>query len=222
MKNLSIRAVYSLCLGLILSQSAAANYLDDNLRKLNWNGVEVVWIEDNQYPTYDVTVYFYDGALSDNSKRYGETELMLDQITAGTLRYTQKQIANHLEFFGASYGGSVTHEFSTYSISGLVKDIVPTVKKVCHIFTNATFPKKELAKTKRRIVTSLNNIVTSHSSLANRAFRKISLNGTPYANPVSGTLKSIKRIKQKHLLARLKHFNTKVKKRIYIKGPSGI
>ena len=36
--------------------------------RLNWDGIDVVWIENNRLPKYQVSVYFADGALSDHSK----------------------------------------------------------------------------------------------------------------------------------------------------------
>jgi zinc protease len=199
-----------------------ANYLEDNLRRQNWNGIEVVWLEDNQYPTYTFNVYFQAGAMEDAPGRYGEMEMTLNQLDSGTNRYSQKEIVDALEFYGASHGASVTHEYATYSVGGLVKDMVPTMKMICHLFSDATYPKKEITKTKKRIINAKKNMVTSHGSLASHVFRKVSLKGTGYENPVGGTIKSIGRIQGKHLAAKLNWLNKNVKKRIYISGPSQI
>ncbi len=211
---------YILISFLLFSQFAVANnYLDENLKTMNWNGIEVIWLEDDSLPTYDVSIYFKEGALGDKKGLYGQTELMFAQLSSGTHRYTQKEIVESLEFFGAGYGSHVTHEYSTYSVSGLVKDFIPTMKMVCHLFDDATFPKKELKKTKRRIISGMKTIITSHPKLANHIFRYESLKGTGFEMPTTGKLKTIKRLGQKNLLNRLKHFNNAVQKRIYIKGP---
>lgn len=208
---------------LVCSNCFAGNYLDDNLKKLNWNGIDVVWLEDDSYPTYYVSVYFHAGALSDKKGKYGETELMFNQLTSGTTRYaTRQEIVDKLEFFGASYGANVTHEYSTYTVSGLAKDMLPITKMVCHAFKNASYPVSEFKKTKKRIINGLQNLVTNHSALANRIFREVSLGATAYKNPVSGTMKSIKKITAKDLHDKLIFFNEKVKKRIYIKGPKSV
>ena len=36
--------------------------------ELNWNGFEVIWVEDNQLPLYQIDFYFADGALSDRKR----------------------------------------------------------------------------------------------------------------------------------------------------------
>ena len=139
-----------LCSLLLIQSAFSATYLEENLKTLKWNDIEVVWLEDDTYPTYNLSVYFYAGALTDDAKDYGETEFMFNEMNSGTTRYTKKEIVDALEFFGTSYGANVTHEYSTYTVSGLVKDLVPTMKMVCHVFQNATFPESEFKKTKRR------------------------------------------------------------------------
>lgn len=208
---------------ILLVQSVfAGTYLDDNLKTLTWNDIEVVWLEDDSFPTYNLSVYFYAGALTDDKNRYGETEFMFNEMNSGTTRYSKKEISDALEFFGASYGANVTHEYSTYSVSGLVKDLVPTMKMVCHVFSKATFPEVEFRKTKRRALTGLKSIVSNHGALANRIFREVSLAGSEYNTPVSGTMKSIKAMTARGLHSKLKMFTNEVKKKIYIKGPKQV
>lgn len=202
--------------------SQAKNYLDENLSTMNWNGIDVVWLEDDQYPTYFVNIYFYDGAVDDAKGKSGQTQMMFNQLTSGTTRYNKQEIVDALEFYGASYGANVTHEYSTFSVNGLVKDMIPTMKMICHTFKNATYPVSEFKKTKKRILTSYKNMVTHHSALANRIFRQLSLRSTAYNNPVSGTMKSLRAMKAKDLHDKLLFYNKHVKKRIYIKGPKNI
>ena len=206
----------------ITQLSYAENYIDEHVKKLNWNGIDVIWLEDNTLPVYDLSIYFGEGALGDPKGMAGTTELMFSQLTSGTTRYSQKQILESLEYYGASYGSSTVHEYSTFGVSGLVKDYIPTMKMVCHLFNQATFPVVELKKVKRRIKSSIESIVTNHRSLANHIFRYESLKGSGYETPVSGTLKSIKKIQAKDLAKRLNHHNKNVQKRIYIKGPKSI
>ena len=207
---------------LVSNISFGKDYLDESLKTMNWNGVDVVWLEDNALPNYDVSFYFAEGALGDGKKYYGETEMMFAMLSSGTKRFTQNQIVESLEFYGAEFGTRVTHEYSTFSVSGLMKDFRPTMKMICHLYNDATFPKKEVKKLKSRVKTGFKNLVSNHRKLAARAFRYESLVGTGFEHPTTGTMASTKRIDQRRLLARLKHFNENVYKRIYIRGPAGI
>ena len=192
---------------------------EDEIETLNWNGVEVFYLEENQFPVYDLYLYFADGALGDSKAVSGRTEIMFDLLDSGTRRYNQAQISDHLDYYGVSHGAYVTHEYSLYSVSGLAKDIVPGLKKVCHLFDDANYPRRELKNYKRRVRSEFSNLVTNHSALADRVFRAVSLRGTAYGDPTSGTLKSLKGIGRKNLLNRLAEFKTKIKKKIFYTGP---
>jgi len=213
-----------ICLLLLLMTNIcfAKNYLDENLKKIKWNDIEVVWIEDDSLPTYDILFYFKEGALGETKSNAGEVELMFSQLTSGTNRYSQKEILENLEFFSTNYDSHVTHEYSTFSVSGLVKDLVPSMKMICHMFDDAKFPDVELKRMKKRIESGIKTMVTNHSQLANHVFRIESMKGSGFELPTTGTLASIKKIESKDLKKRLDYFNKNVFKRIYIRGPSAV
>ncbi len=204
---------------LLFSSLVQANYIDDNVKKMNWGGVDVIWLEDSTLPTYDISIYFGEGALGDRKELPGVTEIAFNQLTSGTSKHTQKEIIEFLEFYGVGYGSSVTHEFSDFSVSGLVKDFKPTMKMVCHLFKDSTFPINELNVLKARTLSSLKSIVTNHSALANHIFRYETLKGTGYESSIQGTIESLNKVNSEHLKQRMSELNTIVQKRIYIKGP---
>tara|TARA_B100000925_G_scaffold291576_1_gene280188 strand:- start:3328 stop:4698 length:1371 start_codon:yes stop_codon:yes gene_type:complete len=216
-----LRKIIFAILCLSFSITSFSSFVPD-YETLSWDGIDVVFVKDERVPMYQVDFYFSDGALSDKKGKEGETELMFDLLTSGTRRFSQKEINDNLEYYGASYGHHVTHEYSTYSVSGLKKDIVPTLKQVCHLFSDASFPKSELKKIKKLKINALKNIANDHGSVADRAFRKLSLANSVYEKPSGGTIKSINRIKQSDLKKKLNYFKNQVKKRIYIKGHNEI
>jgi zinc protease len=208
--------------GLLISSSAAFGFGQDRIEKLDWNGIEVTWLKDDRFPTYNVMVHFADGALSDHPRRRGETSMMFNLLDNGTRRFSQKDISDNLEYYGTSWGPSVTHESVTYEVSGLVKDMAPTMKKVCHLYKDASFTKHEVKKYKRLLKNRAKTVVKNHSTIASKAFRELSLTGTPYFYPVGGKVKDRKKIYTKDLKRKLNYFNSKVKKRIYITGPKDV
>jgi len=192
------------------------------IQKYDWDGIEVVYLKDARYPTYNALIYFADGSLSDRKNELGATNAMFSLLGAGTRRFSQKELSDNLEYYGVSYGGSSTHEASSYAISGLVKNIIPTMKKICHMFADAQFPPQEIRKAKIRAKDSLNSMVTSHSTLARRVFRELSLAKTPFSYPVGGKLRDIRNLKSKVLKKKLEYFNKRVYKKIYLSGPPGV
>ena len=209
-------------LSLILSTSSVLGFGKDRIQKLDWNGIEVTWLKDDRFPTYNVMFHFADGALSDHPKRRGETSMMFSLLDNGTRRFSQKDISDNLEYYGTSWGASVTHESVTYEVSGLVKDLAPTMKKICHLYKDASYTKHEVKKYKRLMKNRAKTVVNNHSAIASQSFRELSLKGTPYHYPVAGKVKDRKKIYTKNLKRKLAYFNNKVKKRIYITGPEGV
>ena len=193
----------------------------DKIHQLKWNDLEVVWVEDERFPTYNISIYFADGALSDGSKK-GTSNAVFTLLTSGTNRYSQKDIVDNLEYYGVSLAPALTHGYATVSYGGLVKDIVPVSKKICHLFAQATYPRKEIVKSTKLAIERLRNLVNDPASLTRHIFRQLSLDKTPYHYPVQGKIKDIKRLRSKKIRKHLDYFNKKVKKRIYISGPSEI
>lgn len=200
---------------------AFANDFSKDVERLNWDGIEVTWIKDNRFPTYNLTIYFADGAIADGSK-YGLVDQMFDMILAGTNRFTRQEIADNLEYFGVNTSSNVVHEYSSFSVSGLSKDLIPTMKKVCHLFSYSTFPEAELKKDINAKLSDLKNITNNPGALSNLAFRQISLAGSPFVSQTRGTLKSLPKISTSDLKKSLEHFNKEVKKKIYITGPKNV
>lgn len=201
---------------LYFSISHAAD-IKGRIETLKWNGLDVVYIGDERFPTFNIIVYFADGALSDEKK--GETNAMFSLLEAGTRRFDRIDINDTLDFYGIKRGGTVFHEFSLYSISGLVKDMIPTMKKICHLFDDSVFPKEEISKEIVKAVSQTNNLVSEPGELANRAFRELSLSNTPFSYPVEGKLRDFGRLNQDGLKKKLNYFNNMVKKKIFIAGP---
>ena len=115
----------------------------------------------------------------------------------------------------------MTHEYSVFTVQALTRDIDPVLGKVCEVFNHARYPENELKSHVSRSQSRLKNLVTSHSALADRVFRRISLEGTPYAEPVEGTLESFEKLNSVLLKDRLQSLN-KTRKVLYLAGPSDV
>ena len=209
-------------LTVLLPNLLAAEFGIDRIKRYRWGHIPVVHLEDSRFPTYALFLYFGEGAHTDHPSRSGETQAAFSLLTAGTNRYEQREILDHLDFFGTTYGANVTHEYTSYQVVGLLKDIIPTMKKICHLFKDAIFPQKVVSKEIGHAVRGLDNLISDHGALATRAFRALSMEGTPYASHADGTRDSLKRITTRSLQAKLDYFNKSVGKRIYLTGPPGV
>lgn len=209
-----------LLIGLLVASNAFAkeSFLD-SVKRMKWGDMDVVWIQDDHFPKFTASIYFQDGALNDSFP--GVTQSTFDQITSGTKTQNQREIAEFFDFYGANLRHSVTHEYSVYSVQALTKDIKPVMGKVCEIFSDAQYPQNELNSYVSRSKSHLKNLVTSHAALADRIFRRVSLDETVYSQPVEGTIKSFDKLNPELLKSRLATLN-KTKKVLYLAGPEDV
>jgi zinc protease len=207
---------------LLSANSLASTKVEDSIKRLNWNGIDVVYIEDNRFPTYDLLVYFADGALSDGPSQMGSTKHAFNLLDAGTAKLSQKEVLDQFEFYGTEFGFDVTHEYSTLSMSGLSKDLTTTMTQACSLLREASFPahviKQELDKER----SELQSLVANPQALSDRVFREVSLGNTPYSYPVSGKLRDLDFYTPSLLRAKVDYFLNNVKKRIFLTGPKSI
>jgi zinc protease len=210
---------YILTALLLINTAMAKDSFLDSVKRMKWNDLDVVWIEDDKFPKFTASIYFQDGALNDSVT--GITQTTFDQLTAGTSKENQRELSEFFDFYGVNLRHSVTHEYSVFTVQALTKDIKPVIGKVCELFKDAQFPENELNSHLSRSKSHLKNLVTSHSALADRVFRKVSLSNTPYAEPVEGTLDSFEKLTPALLKARLDSLN-KTRKVLYLAGPSDV
>lgn len=204
---------------LLINSAFAKESLLDSVKRSNWGDLPVVWIEDDKFPRFTASVYFQDGALNDPFP--GVTQAAFDQWSSGTSKESQREISDFFDFYGANIKNSVTHEYSVFTVQALIKDIGPVVGKVCELFSDAQYPQKELTSYASRGKSHLKNLVSNHANLADRIFRQISLQGTPYMAPVEGKLDGYDKLTSVLLKERLQSLN-RAKKVIYISGPKGV
>lgn len=193
--------------------------VENTIKRLNWNGIDVVYIEDNRFPTYDLLIYFADGALSDIKGQMGLTKHAFNLLDSGTAKLSQKEILDQFEFYGSEFNAEVTHEYSTLAMSGLSKDLTTTMTQACSLLREANYPtaiiKQELEKER----SELQSLVANPQSLSERIFREVSMANTPYSYPVTGKLRDLDSYTPEILREKMDYFLNKVKKRIYLTGP---
>lgn len=191
----------------------------DSVKRMKWDDLDVVWIQDDNFPKFTASIYFQDGALNDSVA--GVTQTAFDQLTAGTSKESQREISEFFDFYGVNLRHSVTHEYSVMTVQALTKDIKPVMGKVCELMKDAQYPQNELNSHISRAKSHLKNLVTSHAALADRVFRRVSLEETAYAQPVEGSLASFDKITPSLLKTRMQALN-KTRKVLYLAGPTDV
>jgi zinc protease len=187
-----------------------------SLKRFKIGDLDVAWLEDNKFPKFTASLYFADGAISDSLP--GLTQATFDQLTSGTKSKSESQLNELLDFYAINLKSAITHEYSVFTIQGLVKDHEIVSGLVCEIFNDANFPSDKFLSYKNRSKSRLKNLVSNHAALADRVFRMISFKNTTLMNPSEGTISSLDKLQESMLKNRLNQLNH-TRKVLYISGP---
>ena len=125
------------------------------------NGLQVIVVENHRMPavTWSMTLD-YDPFLEGN--KAGLTSIVSDMMGSGTETRTKAQIAEEVEFLGASFRSSATGFFA----SSLSKHTGDLLRVVSDAVLNPTFPEEELDKVKTQVSSGLANTPTSPGDIA--------------------------------------------------------
>ena len=209
-----------LVLGAFLSTAWA--FPSPHVEYLTWGDMDVVWLQDERFPIFHVSIEFAQGAAAESPAQSGLTYFTLNNLDLGTKRFTQKELRHNLEYYGISYGAAVGQISASYDFSGAIKFIPQTVQQICHLFTDATFPQDELANEKNKLKTSLRNLARNPEMIAGRALGIYTGENTAWANLPSGRWASIRRLQSADLKSHLQYLRQQVKKKLYLVGPKEV
>jgi zinc protease len=188
----------------------------------SWGATDVIWVQDDAFPRFTMTIYFADGGLGDDASKSGTTQMMLDLLTSGTTQKNQSKIAEELDQLAVSLSAQSGYESSVISVSGLMREFKSSMDLVCHVLSDANFPAQEVNNAVVRLKSQLMNLSASPEAVAQRAVGIYTYAGTPYENPLNGRLVSLSSIKPEDLQQRWSFFKSQVKKRIYLLGPKSL
>ena len=125
------------------------------------NGLQVIVVENHRMPavSWNMTLD-YPPFLE--TEKAGLTSIASDMMSAGTETRTKAQIAEDVEFLGASFRANAKGFFA----SSLSKHTGDLLRIVSDAILNPTFPEEELEKVKKQVNSGLANTPTSPGEIA--------------------------------------------------------
>ena len=125
------------------------------------NGLQVIVVENHRMPavSWNMTLDYPPFLETDKA---GLTSIASDMMSAGTETRTKAQIAEDVEFLGASFRANAKGFFA----SSLSKHTGDLLRIVSDAILNPTFPEEELEKVKKQASSGLANTPTSPGEIA--------------------------------------------------------
>ena len=164
------------------------------------NGLIWLFSQQPELPMVTVNLTVKAGALFDPPQKAGLANLTATLLRYGTKTRTAQQIAESMDFLGASFTTGGDRDIANIKLTVLKKDLAESLKIFQDVLLNPTFSNKELQPLVQRLKGTLKSQEDEPGIVADRAFRRIVYGDYPYGFPEIGTAATLMKINANDLL----------------------
>ncbi len=100
-------------------------------------------IDSSETEVLKICFVFHAGVKYQN--QFFQASATLSLLSEGTEKYTSKEIAEKMDFYGIYFDANIDRDYSIVTVCCLTKFIEPTLDLLTEILTHPTFPEKELS-----------------------------------------------------------------------------
>lgn len=147
--------------------------LPDRVSATLSNGVEVVLVEDRELPLVSLRVVFDVGRFADPEGMEGLAGATLDMMNEGAGDMDAVAISDALRALASSVGTSGGWDSATVSMSGLTRNLEPTLDIMADVLLRPTFPEAEWERLHRQYLQDLASARTRPNNIAGRVSRRV-------------------------------------------------
>ena len=162
------------------------------------NGIDVIVVENYKIPSVSVRLVFKDAGSFYDGNDYGLSSLTAELLTKGTKNRTATQIAEEIDFLGASLSSGSDWDGSYVTLSVLKKHLDKAIDVLADVVLNPVFGEEEIKRLKEQRISSILQEKDDPSTLSDRMFNKVVFGASPYAHPQEGTEESVTKLTRKN------------------------
>lgn len=157
------------------------------------NGMRVLIAENHTAPLVTVRAVVRSGAGHDPADHAGLASLTADMLDEGAGKWNAIQIAEEVGNLGASMGSGADWDTSFVSLDILSRNLARGMDIFSEVLRNPSFPAKEFDRIRKEQLTRIMQQRDQAPVIAGNRFAGFVYGGTPYANPINGTRKSVEK-----------------------------
>ena len=176
-----------LLLCLLLGPCAAASAAMNAQRETLPNGMVLVTSEQPALPIVSVRLLIRAGSRYDPGSRHGLANLTSRLLTRGTPSRDAMDVSGLVEGMGAHFWADCGRELATLNLNILKKDLDTGLALMGEVLTAASFPEKEVSRTKQSLAASIRARQDRPNAVAREAFRGALYPDSFYGRPVEGS-----------------------------------
>lgn len=161
------------------------------------NGLTLLTHANKIAPKIDMVLDLKVRSFYDPEDKQGLLNFMTEMLAEGTQDYTDQQFADAAE----ARGIQINVQTGLMSFSFLKEDFEFALGLMYQLLCKATFPEKNMTKTRQQIIAEINDYWDSPNEFAGQLVRSaLYRNDHPYRKNLFGTVDSVKKIKRSDLL----------------------
>lgn len=161
-------------------------------------------VQQHNLPMVDIQLTFNAGSSRDveiGDQLYGLANLTAKLLDDGTTRYSAQELETRFEDLGAKLAISAQRDMFILRLRSLSEPskLHAALDLVLHIIENANFEKSSIQLSNNNLQVGQKQLQENPSRLMGIRFYRAIYNQHPYAEPITGTLGSNRKIKPEHL-----------------------
>ena len=171
------------------------------------NGLKVIAIENPVADIVSARLFLPIGQGHETPDNAGIFSFLTSLLTRGTTHRSSLEIAEAVEYVGASLGADSASDYSLISVKTVSNDFEDIFTLATEILREPSFPKNEIELERKLTIQGLRSMQEQPFSVAYKYFREGMYGTHPYGFSSMGTEETVMAIQQKDLLeAHSQHF----------------
>ncbi|MFH0735224.1 MAG: pitrilysin family protein [bacterium] len=164
------------------------------------NGLKVVLIEKHEVPLVQTNILINVGSVNETNEKSGITNLMMDWIDEGAAGKNSLQLADEIDFLGASINSVSGNHVSSISLHTPLAKYNDALKLMADIILRPDFPESELKRLQNDKLSAIMQWYDEPFAIASVGFNQLLYGKNhPYGRPSIGNENTIKSFTQKEI-----------------------
>lgn len=144
------------------------------------NGARVVVVTNDEVPLVTVNLVVPGGSAADAAGREGTASLVAQLLTQGTSTRSHEEIAEAVDFLGATLGAGAGRDEISVTLGSLTGELDAALALMADVVLDPTFPEDRLELLRTQNLSGLQVALSQASAVASRAFTRAVYGDHPY------------------------------------------
>jgi predicted Zn-dependent peptidase len=154
------------------------------------NGAQAIVVENHEQPVVTINLRIKSGSAHDPDGKEGLAAAVAQMLDKGTKDRTAEEIAEGIDFLGASLGTGASDDWTSITLSTTTAFLDEALALMADVVRNPTFPQDEFETERKRVLTSLQLELSQPEAVAERQFIDGVYGSHPYGKQL--TVESVK------------------------------